>query len=121
MLSNHQVELARKAIEKEYDKKAIVSTYKKSNNKTNGVTKFVETVSLTNQPCKLSFSNISQVNQTDGAAIVTQAVKMFTAPDVVIETGSKVTIDNVEYKNSGKPAMYPTHQEIILELFKEWS
>ena len=26
-----------------------------------------------------------------------------------------------DYKNSGKPAVYDTHQEIILENFKGWA
>ena len=30
------------------------------------------------------------------------------------------TLENI-YKNSGESAVYSTHQEIILELFKGWS
>ena len=29
--------------------------------------------------------------------------------------------ETTEYKNSGKPAIYSSHQEIILELFDGWA
>jgi hypothetical protein len=47
------------------------------------------------------------------------------APEIHVKPGSKLTITQngvtTEYKNSGEPALFDTHQEIILELFKGWS
>lgn len=78
-----------------------------------------------NIPCKLAFEGNTPVAMSGGAPQVTQSIKLFTAPDLEIIPGSKITItqDGVttEYKGSGKPAAYPTHQEITLELFNGWA
>ena len=40
-------------------------------------------------------------------------------------TGSKITVTQngvtTDYASSGKPAVYETHQEVILELKEKWS
>lgn len=80
---------------------------------------------LENQPCKLSFETIKATEQSDSAAAITQVAKLFVSPDISIKPGSKITVsqDNVttDYTYSGVPAVYPTHQEIILELFERWA
>lgn len=47
--------------------------------------------------------------------------KLFISPDVAIKAGSKIIVTQhgrtTEYSNSGVPAVYPTHQEIMLTLF----
>ncbi|HBG5847838.1 TPA: hypothetical protein OUL20_003776, partial [Clostridioides difficile] len=53
-----------------------------------------------------------------------QKIKLFISPDIEIKAGSKLIITNQnnitkEYIRSGEPAIYPNHQEIILELFKD--
>ena len=82
-------------------------------------------VVLENQPCKLSFETLKAAVQTDSAATITQVTKLFVSPDISIRAGSKITVsqDNVttDYTCSGVPAVYPTHQEIILELFEEYA
>ncbi len=92
--------------------------------KPNKATAFKELVVLENLPCRLSFKQITAVG--DGMApVLSQSDKLFIAPDVVIKPGSKITVyrgDTVtEYSNSGQPAVYPTHREIALELFKGWA
>ena len=76
-------------------------------------------------PCRLSFKTINSTNQTDTGAAVTQTVKVFLAPEIKVKPGSKLTITQndvtTEYKASGKPAFYSTHQEIVLELFEGWA
>lgn len=88
------------------------------------LTKTESVVVLEDQPCRLSFETLRAAVQTDTAAAVTQITKLFVSPDVVIRPGSKITVtqDNVttDYTRSGVPAVYPTHQEIVLELFKEY-
>lgn len=78
-----------------------------------------------NIPCKLAFEGNAPVTMSGGAPQVTQSIKLFTAPELVIIPGSKITVtqDGVttEYRGSGKPAAYPTHQEITLELFERWA
>lgn len=80
---------------------------------------------LEDQPCKLSFETLKPAGQTQTAAGVTQTIKLFLAPEVTVRPGSKITVtqDNVtaDYQSSGVPAIYPTHQEIMLELFERWA
>ena len=81
---------------------------------------------LENEPCRLSFKTVTNANPSEtGASSVVQTTKVFLAPEIKVKPGSKLIITQngvtTEYKNSGKPAFYSTHQEIVLELFKGWS
>lgn len=124
MLSKTEMVTARKAIESLYAGKCTITEHQKIK-KENKSTGFQDVVVLTDQPCRLSFKTINSTNQTDSASAVVQIVKVFLAPEIQVKPGSKLTItqNNVttDYKSSGKPAIYSTHQEIILELFKGWA
>ncbi|WP_343117700.1 hypothetical protein [Clostridioides difficile] len=83
---------------------------KRTNNK--------EVIVLENQPCKLSYKNI--VSATEGkVAKLEQTIKLFISPDIEIKAGSKLIINDKEYVRSGESAIYPNHQEIILELLDD--
>lgn len=116
--------MVRKAIESTYTGTCTITEYQ-SYKKENKSTGHKEVVVLENQPCKLSFSKITNSNQGEAAAMVIQTAKVFIAPEIQVKPGSKLTITQngvtTEYKNSGEPAIYQTHQEIILELFKGWA
>ncbi|MPM91906.1 hypothetical protein SDC9_139040 [bioreactor metagenome] len=124
MLSENQVVMVRKAIESMYIGKCTITEYQ-SYKKENKSTGHQEVVILENQPCKLSFSKITNANQGEAAAMVVQTAKVMIAPEIKIKPGSKLTITQngitTEYKNSGEPALFNTHQEIVLELFKGWA
>lgn len=125
MLSQTKVVKARKAIESLYDGKCTITEYQKVK-KENKSTGFQEVIMLENVACRLSFKTINNTNQTDtSASAVVQIAKVFLAPEIQVKPGSKLTItqNNVttEYKSSGKPAFYSTHQEIVLELFNGWA
>ena len=89
------------------------------------VTKFEEVTVLNEQPCHLSFETITKNSESESANDVTQTTKLFIAPELEIKSGSKIVVtqNNVttEYTRSGIPAVYDTHQEIILDLFEKWS
>ncbi len=76
-------------------------------------------------PCRLSFEKISAAVQTETAAVVSQGIKLFLSPETEIKGNSKiiVTQNGVTeiYSASSKPAVYPTHQEIMLVLFRGWA
>ena len=114
----------RKAIEEMYIGTCTITEHQKVK-KENKSTGFQDVIVLENQPCKLSFEKITNTSQTETAALVVQTTKVLIAPEIQIKPGSKLTItqNNVttEFKNSGEPAMFGSHQEIILELFKGWS
>lgn len=125
MLPKNGLVKARKAIESFYDGKCTITEHQKVKlaNKSTG---FEDVVVLEDEPCRLSFKSVTATNQTDTAAsTVVQVTKLFLAPEIEVKPGSKLTVTQndvtTEYQNSGKPAVYATHQEIILELFKGWS
>jgi len=116
---------ARKAIEATYTGSFTVTERKKETDAKTKLTKTKPVIVLENQPCKLSFETLNATVQTDSAASVTQRVKLFLSPDIVIHPGSKLTVTQngvtADYQGSGIPAVYPTHQEIILEPFERWA
>ena len=124
MLSKNQVVKARKVIESMYDGVCTVTEYQEYT-KENKSTGHHEVVVLEGQPCRLSFSSSPNTDQTDTAAKLVQTVKVFLAPEISVQVGSKLTVTQndvtTEYKSSGEPALYQTHQEIMLELFKGWA
>ena len=124
MLSQTQMVKARKAIESMYKHTCTITEHQKFT-KENKSTGFKDVVVLENQPCRLSYKAINNANQTETASPIIQTIKLFIAPEIKVKPGSKLTITHngvtTEYKNSGEPAIYDTHQEIVLELFKGWT
>lgn len=119
------VKKARKALESMYEGICDIVEHKKVK-KSNGATVSEDVKVLEKEPCRLSFKTITSTNPTDtGASALNQTTTLFINPDIKIKAGSKIVVsqNNVtnEYKQSGEPAIYDTHQEIILESFKEWS
>ncbi len=116
---------ARKAMEDTYSGVLTVTERRKVRNEQTKLTSVDDVVVLLNQPCKLSFESVAPVQQSETAAAVSQTVKLFLAPDVMISPGSKLTVTQNgvtgDYTRSGVAAVYPTHQEIMLELFERWS
>lgn len=75
---------------------------------------------VTGERCRLSFSSVTSADNTSTVSNVAQTVKLFIKPELVINAGSKVTVtqnDRVtEYVASGEPAVYDSHQEVVLTL-----
>jgi hypothetical protein len=119
------VSALREAVESQYIGKCTVIEYKPFTNPTSKITRHVEEAVHTDKPCRLSFKNITNTNSIGTGSALTQIVKLFIAPEIVIKPGSKITVTQngvtTEYKNSGKPAIYSSHQEVILELFDGWA
>lgn len=110
----------RKAVEKTYT--GICSVYEQCAVR-NEITKLTETeeiLVLEEKPCRISFSSAPATLENQNVAVVKQVVKLFIAPEVEIKAGSKIVVtqDSVtrEYSRSGISAVYPSHQEIMLEL-----
>ena len=124
MFQKNAMVKAKKAIESMYDGICTITEYQEYI-KPNKSTGYHEVIVLEEQPCRLSFSSSPNTNQTESAAQLVQTIKVFLAPDVRVQAGSKLTITQngvtTEYKSSGEPALYQTHQEIMLELFKGWA
>ena len=125
MINKKALSQARKAVESLYDAKCTVIEYKNVTNEVTKQTKKQEVSEIIDQPCKLSFSSLKNSSQTDAGNEVKQVIKVFIAPELEINPGSKLVITNkgrtTDFKNSGKPAIFNTHQEIVLELFTGWA
>ncbi|MFQ4641043.1 hypothetical protein C4V10_18075 [Clostridioides difficile] len=112
------VSKTRKAIEMLYRDKCTIVEYQPIKDPVTKRTNNKEVIVLENQPCKLSYKNI--VSATEGKVTkLEQTIKLFISPDIEIKAGSKLIINDKEYVRSGESAIYPNHQEIILELFKD--
>lgn len=117
---------ARKAIESTYSGVCTVIERRDVRDERTKITRKKEEVPVAeNQPCKLSFEKLNAVVQTDTAAKLTQGTKLFIAPEIKIKPGSKIIVEQngttTEYSASGEPAVYFSHSEYMLELFKGWA
>ena len=119
------IKAARKAIESTYIGSLVVIEHQKVKDEETKLTGYKDVAVIENQPCKLSFESLKTASQSDSAATVTQTTKLFVSPDIVIKAGSKITVTQAgittDYTCSGVPAVYLTHQEIILDLFEDWT
>ena len=84
-----------------------------------------EVDTYTDEPCRISFDTVNATQLENNAANIVQSITLFIDRAVVIPEGSKITVTQngatAVYEKSGKPAVYSTHQEIPLEIFKGWA
>ena len=116
---------ARKAIESTYDGTVDVREYQKVTDDVTKLTTHKEVVVWEQLPCRLSFERIQSAEQSATISSISQSTKLFIAPDLTIKPGSKLTVTQAgvtcDYTNSGVPAVYDTHQEIQLDLFRGYA
>lgn len=109
----------RKASEMFYEHLCTIKELQSVKDPVTKVTKKQEVVVLENQPCRLSYKNVTSTDQTESNAKVQQTIKLFIVPEIQIKEGSRIFIEHegrtTEFKHSGKPAIYSSHQEINLE------
>lgn len=124
MLSKGQILRARKAMERFYDGTCTI-TERQSYKRPNGSTAFQTVDVVTDQPCRLSYSSNSSAEKGERASGKEQVIRAFLAPEVEVRPGSRITITQngrtTAYAQSGQPAVYATHQEMILKLWEEWA
>lgn len=84
-----------------------------------------EVDTYTDELCRISFDTVNATQPENNAANIVQSITLFIDRAVVIPEGSKITVTQngatAVYEKSGKPAVYSTHQEIPLEIFKGWA
>ena len=116
---------ARRAQEATYEGICTIYEYRDVTDEKTKLSSEEEIAVIEDQPCKLSFEKLNSVVQTETAAVQAQGVKLFLAPEIAVGSNSKIVVTQNgvtdEYSASGKPAIYPTHQEITLESFRGWS
>lgn len=82
----------------------------------------------TDEPCRLSQNYVSHtqtdlVDVTSGVPFVSQMIVLFIRPDLEIKSGSVIEVTQNartdKYKRSSKPAVYSSHQEVVLTLYED--
>lgn len=85
---------------------------------------FVETVIYSNQKCRLSDLTLP-VTGANEAPTLDQKKKLFCAPELKIPAGSKIVVTQngvtTAFHRSSEPTVHESHQEIILDIFKNWA
>ena len=116
--------MARKHIEKLYIDTCSVFEYQKVKDENTHISSMQEVMVYENIPCKVSYQTIKQSGEGVSSALLLSC-KIILAPDIDIKPGSKILVtrngETTAYKNSGEPARHINHQEIMLELFKDWA
>lgn len=115
---------ARRAREQLYIGRCTIAEYRQLRDEATRISSGSEVVIADDIPCRLSYEKIVAAGEGRAAA-VSQQVKLFLAPDIVVKPGSKITVEQdghrQEFAASGEPAVYATHQEIMLEIFRGWA
>lgn len=118
---NSTAAAARAAIESMYTDTCDIVVQKKTI--TDGVVKFQTEKTSENVPCRLSVSSKSPAVNGDVSASVSQKIELFLAPEISVPAGCRITVHHLgidmTYKASGIPAIYATHQEILLDQLQE--
>lgn len=113
--------LTRKAIESTYEGLCTIYEYIEIEDPDTGETIVSpEPVPIhENIPCKLSKKTISAADDGEVANTIKYEPVLFINPDIEIKAGSKIVITQHgvtrQFKRSGEPFVYETHQEIVLQ------
>ncbi|MFL8266613.1 hypothetical protein Q3326_11430, partial [Clostridioides difficile] len=83
----------RKAIEMLYRDKCTIVEYQPIKDPVTKRTNNKEVIVLENQPCKLSYKNITSTTDEKVAKLV-QTIKLFISPNINIKAGSKLIIND---------------------------
>lgn len=111
----------RKAIESTYEGLCTIYEYKEIEDPDTGETIVSpEPVPVhENVPCKLSKKTIAAADGGEVTNTIKYEPVLFINPDIEIKPGSKIVVTQYgatrEYKRSGEPFIYETHQEIVLQ------
>lgn len=83
------------------------------------------------EPCKLSYFNNVRLNPMPDArsmaAQTFQQAKLFLRRDLEVPAGSRVTVrlhggaDELFFENTGQPARFTHHQELLLQVSQRWA
>lgn len=123
-ITKNVIAAARGAREQLYTGRCTIAEYRQLRDEASKISSGSEVVAYENLPCRLSYEKIVAAGEGRAAA-VSQQVKLFLAPDIVVKPGSKITVEQdghrQEFAASGEPAVYATHQEIMLEIFRGWA
>lgn len=118
-------QIHRAVIEQTYDGTCTIYSLQDVKDPETKITEQKEVTLLEDAPCHLSFSGAVTAEGTGTSTDVKQEIKLFLSPEVPAPPGSRIEVmqhgATESYSRSGKPAVYSSHQEILLELWKEYA
>ena len=124
MIMENMLAAARRARERLYTGRCTIAEYRQLREEATRISSGSEVIAYADLPCRLSYEKIVAAGEGRAAA-VSQQVKLFLAPDIAVAPGSKITVEQdgrrQEFAASGESAVYATHQEILLEIFRGWA
>lgn len=123
-LSQAQIEHVQNQLDKAYTHKMRIITLERVEDEY-GISKEQEVMSEV-IPCRVSFLFGERPTElTQHAPKPIQQIKLFLRPNINVPIGSKLLIEHDnrtdKFKSSGVPAMYPTHQEIVLLIADDYA
>ena len=115
----------RKAIEATYDGTCRIYGMQSVKDPVTKVTRQEEVLVQDGIACHLSYSSTVPAAGSDTVTGVAQTIKLFLAPELVVPPGSRIEVTQQgrteSYAQSCKAAVYSSHQEILLEIWKEYA
>ena len=115
----------RKAIEDTYDGTCRIYGMQSVKDPVTKVTRLGEAIVQDGVACHLSYSSTAPAAGSDTVTGVAQTIKLFLAPELVVPPGCRIEVTQQgrteSYAQSGKAAVYSSHQEILLEIWKEYA
>lgn len=119
------VSARRKALEKLWRGICTVKAWQEIEDPITHITKHDEVILYENLKCKLSHVKLTSTSSTGGPATIAEQTKLSLGNEHEIPAGCKIIVTQnhvtEEYTRSGKPGIFMDHQEIVLELFKEYA
>nr|WP_301906351.1 hypothetical protein [uncultured Anaerostipes sp.] len=118
-------QIHRTVIEQTYDGTCNIYSMQDVKDPETKITEQKEVSLLENVPCHMSFSGAVTAEGNGTSTDVKQEIKLFLAPEVLVPPGCRIEVMQhgvtESYSGSGKAAIYSSHQEISLELWKEYA
>lgn len=115
----------RQAVEATYDGTCRIYGMRAVKDPDTKVTRQEETLVQERIPCHLSFSSVAPVAGSETVTAVAQTIKLFLGPELLIPPGSRIEVTqqgrSESYAQSGKAAVFSSHQEIVLDLWKGYA
>ena len=115
----------RKAIEATYDGTCRIYGMQSVKDPVTKVTRQEEVLKQEEIPCHLSYSSTAPAAGSDTVTSAVLTIKLFLAPELVVPPGCRIEITQQgrteSYAQSGKAALYSSHQEIMLESWKKYA
>lgn len=116
-------------LEKLYTDRCDVIEVGEVTDKITHITTHEEVVVYQDVKCRISSKTLTSTSD-DKVGEISQTIKLFIAPDITINAGSRIVVTRggvaKSYKRSGEPFVFadhkgvPTHQEIILEALEDY-